>query len=388
MSYDVQALFDVSSCRVVLAGDINTAKRLEADIAARKPEYYYEENKVLGPTRIGPITLKNNNTLLDIWMKTKGAKEKGVDFVKKQAAFLDTSNYASRRPRALSTLQRMRTSILYDVLNGRSKFLLSDGDTELGPALRVTIHMVASWLKDYEGFGKSGCDLIWVTCMTARELMEKLGEKDARDGFYSFFTVEDQQVVACDKAGLLAACRPAEKPTVKQDEQTLPEKAANREMTPEEMYYQGRRYDTVSGMGRKDATNDPKEAFRWYKAAAEGGNLSAQNLTGLFYQCGFGGCEVDLEKALHWYAAAAFHGGYSKRTATADTTTSYQAAQRNLKALLVQLPNGKELVRSQVGDRAEPLIKQAVLEKAMDSTPGLDPESVRKDLEAFRKKYW
>ncbi|BBF91582.1 serine/threonine-protein kinase [Blastochloris tepida] len=50
------------------------------------------------------------------------------------------------------------------------------------------------------------------------------------------------------------------------------------------------------------------EAFRWYRRAAEKGHAKSAYRVGAFYQQGWGGVAVDLQRALEWYTRAADAG--------------------------------------------------------------------------------
>jgi TPR repeat protein len=58
---------------------------------------------------------------------------------------------------------------------------------------------------------------------------------------------------------------------------------------------------------------DNKQAFFWYKKAAEGGDMTAQYVTGSFYERGGDGVEQNLNVARAYYAAAAAQGDPAAR---------------------------------------------------------------------------
>ena len=59
-------------------------------------------------------------------------------------------------------------------------------------------------------------------------------------------------------------------------------------------------------MGRGTAANSA-EALRWFRQAANGGDIGAQYIVGSMYEKG-DGVAADLRLARYWYAAAARQG--------------------------------------------------------------------------------
>ena len=55
--------------------------------------------------------------------------------------------------------------------------------------------------------------------------------------------------------------------------------------------------------GARGIPRDPKEAFRWYRMAAEYGDVDAERKLGMIYECS-GHCD----EAIMWYRKAAEQG--------------------------------------------------------------------------------
>jgi TPR repeat protein len=58
----------------------------------------------------------------------------------------------------------------------------------------------------------------------------------------------------------------------------------------------------------RGTTRDNRQAFIWYKKAAEGGDMTAQYVAGSFYERGGDGVDKNLNVARAYYAAAAAQG--------------------------------------------------------------------------------
>ncbi len=226
MNYDVDALFQVTSCRVIFVEDRDTANNIEAACLAREPKYRYEQNPAFAyHKKIGPFSFKNKKKLWDILTDTKAVRDVGanakrdkqetmVAFLRKQTERLELRYAEDRGPIAMPDLQRERASVLYDALNGRNVFLINDFRYENH---RSNGYTVTSWARTYEGFAWLGRDVIWITPMTFQELLEKEGEDSIREGTgglngcYCFFKGADGKVIPLDKNQLLASCPKAKK---------------------------------------------------------------------------------------------------------------------------------------------------------------------------------
>jgi TPR repeat protein len=58
---------------------------------------------------------------------------------------------------------------------------------------------------------------------------------------------------------------------------------------------------------------DRKKSFEWLNKAAEGGDMTAESVLGLFYDSGKYGVEIDLGLAKKWYQKAAAQGDYTSQ---------------------------------------------------------------------------
>lgn len=209
MKFDVSALFSEKSCRVVFVDNADSSSLLEDAVLAVKPEYRTQTNAAFLPKKVGPFTIKNKKVLWEILMGARASWVNGLEFMIGQMEKMDLKPYEYRSPRALSKLQLMRASVLYDILDGKNSFIMNDcyvisnGEKLLnnGKDAQCT---VAKYMKEYEEAKKAPCNLIWITDMTPSTFFEKMGESDVASSYYSFFTVIGEQVVKCDKEELIA----------------------------------------------------------------------------------------------------------------------------------------------------------------------------------------
>src|SRR5262249_41314290 len=63
--------------------------------------------------------------------------------------------------------------------------------------------------------------------------------------------------------------------------------------------------------GGRGVAKDEAEALKWYRKAAENGNLAAAEFIGHMYENGRGGLTKDEAEAVVWYRKAADHGADS-----------------------------------------------------------------------------
>ncbi len=209
MNFDVSALFSEKFCRVVFVDNADTSSLVEDAVLAAKPEYKTQTNAAFLPKKVGPFTIKNKKVLWEILMGARASWVNGLEFMLGQMEKMDLKPYEYRSPRALSKLQLMRASILYDILDGKDSFIMNDcyvisnGEKLLnnGKDAQCT---VAKYMKEYEESKKAPCNLVWITDMTPSTLFEKIGESCVTSSFYSFFTVIDGRIAKCDKAELIA----------------------------------------------------------------------------------------------------------------------------------------------------------------------------------------
>jgi TPR repeat protein len=74
----------------------------------------------------------------------------------------------------------------------------------------------------------------------------------------------------------------------------------------------------------RGTSRDNQQAFYWYKKAAEGGDMTAQYVTGSFYERGGDGVARNLNVARAYYAAAAAQGDPAARLKYQQLTSQLQ----------------------------------------------------------------
>lgn len=205
MKYDVSMILSAPSCRIVVAEDAETSRAVEQAILDQRPEYRTGIHQVFGPKKFGPFTLKNKKALYDILAGTRAAKEMGPHVLRQHIEDMGLLAYEYRIPTVLSPSQKERSSILYEALTGRTRFLLNEVRTNadrpkhIPQPGRYHYPTILSWLrKNY-----SPCDLIWITDRAWYDLFNDLGESLFPIEFFSFFMVKAGQVIPCDTKTLM-----------------------------------------------------------------------------------------------------------------------------------------------------------------------------------------
>lgn len=391
MSYDVSTLFSVRNCRVVFGLDSASADKIAAALSEKDPHFQSGINPVLGPKKLGPLTLKNKKKLWDILKKTEVVKKRGVEYLQRQMKRMQIYAYERRIAAVLTEAQSERASVLYDALNGRTDFLINDWDTIFDTeGLTSNGSIVADWLcrfKERQRGSYRFFNLIWLTDLKDFEVMKLLGEEGRQSSFYSFFTIKDGALIRCNPEPLLESYQKhldaEERKAAEQKrkaEQQVKEKAAEVKKAPaaapapktpapaadpaEEQYQEGRKYDTFSGYGLKTAENDPQRAISWYTLAAKGGNMKAQNCLGAIYQYGFHVVDINMANAIYMFTMAVFNKSYNKACADEEAKWSYDHARKSLKKIMKQTNNGIDIVRQLAGDDAKAFIAEVEQEIA------------------------
>ncbi len=387
MNYDVSSLFEVSSCRIVLVKDTQTALDLAKAVTQCNPDYHDRINDVF-TSRVGVFNRKNKKTIWDILKKTKTVKEEGVEFLQQQIERMDIQFYKDRYPGALSRLQKERASVLYDTLCGRTQFLLSDcisnPDSEGYVFIKSNNHYftIADFLNTYHSPDRRKFDLIWITGMPQTVLLDYLMDNDFFTPVYSIFSLQGETVVKCDKQELISEIIPGF-PEINKFCNGIEE----RQLTAAQKFEEGRKCDCVSAAGANKNPENAKREFLWYAAAALDGYLPAQNMLGRFYEYGHDVCEVDLDRALFWYAKAAFHKKYDERFADQMTRYAHNAAEESLQRLANSLPDAENQILHYGGKAGEAVIQRVKLEQELAGKNFFDPEYVRRCMEEFKQNY-
>ncbi|MBR3836788.1 MAG: hypothetical protein IKJ74_01465 [Clostridia bacterium] len=194
MAFDLSELLSVSACRVIFAEDTVQANALTQAILKERPLFMTEIDPAFSASkRIGPFRVKNKKCIWKILQKTKEVEREGEAFLQKQMKALDLDGYSLRVPAALSTGQRLRASVLYQVLNHRIDFCFNDhafSNKENG-------WILVKWMKDYDKMTWVTGDVFWITHFSPSELVEKMGTDRPDPSFFTFFTLSENKLTRC-----------------------------------------------------------------------------------------------------------------------------------------------------------------------------------------------
>lgn len=398
--YNLDALMNKSRCRIVFADNYDTAMDIKAFFAEQNPKYISEINEnFLHDRKVGPFKIKNKTSILQHLLKTAAAKElldNNADaqaFIKAELKKMELDLRADSSPIALSTLQRLRASYLYDVLDGKFDFLLCDcevvqsEDKQKRLNIKQAYFDIAEYMRCSEQYEFAMYELVWITDLSVDEMLGLLGDS-AKEEDYSFFAVDDADITELDKQKLLSdfaktKVQPKEEKRPEMKEIATPAfRKACDAAKAERAYADAKQYDryfrTVSPQYR--GKDDLKKAFELYKTAAEMGHPGARFNLGNLYGYGPPACEEDKEKALYWYIMA--EHGEDNIDGVSDSVIGevHYLAPIKIKRLVLDVPSGKEMLRKYAGDKAEALIKEAENEKIVEELSEIIGNSIDQDL--------
>lgn len=392
MSYNLNALLNKESrsgvyandCRIVFADNYAEAMDLKAYFAAQNPNYASGINENLIPYRkVGPFQVKNKKTILEHLYNTGEVREdlsllgaeKTASLVREELEKLGIEHYVDRLPKSLSPLQLLRVSFLYDLFDGKDAFLLCDctperaDDRETRIKCKHVYYEIADYMDKSEKciFGQH--ELVWITDLTADEMMELLGNNVSEDDFtYSFFALDGHDVAELDKGKLLSDFAKTPRAAVLAYEKALKYDRYFRTALPQ---YRGE--------------DDLEQAFDLYKSAAEMGHPGAQFRLGDLYNFGCEACKQDTEKALYWYLMTEYGQNHIDGISENTLYEVHHLAPMRIKALVLEVPSGKEMLRKYAAGDAQRLLKEAEEEKKLEELKKLAGGMDAEDIEHFRK---
>ena len=388
MNYNISSLFTASSCRIVFADDTEMSLKLAKDIAEYDSDYHDRLNDVLGPKKIGPFTAKNKSSVWDILKKTPKIKDEGLEYLQQQTKGIDIYYYTERVPSALSRLQKEKVSVLYDAFCGRTKFFLTDcsfdTDDDEYIFIRSYSHYftVANWLNTYSSKNKREYDLILITGMPKMFLLDYISEEEYFSDAFSFFSVENNELVKQDKYKFISELLPI--PAGVED---FRKRSDVSRMTKEQKFEEGRKYVHFTLEDTEQDKENAKIQILWYGASALEGYLPAQYMLGAFYECGCGVCEINMDSALLWYSKAAFDKNYNEYLADNATKEYRNTAKKTLKRLAISMPGAEEKILQYGGKDGEKVVRMAKIEQALDGKEFFDPEYIKKIMDKTKKDW-
>ena len=378
MNYDISSLLSISSYRIVFVAGKELAGKISDLILQEEPEYTMDISPVFSPSKkIGPIRIKNKNRLWDILLKTKQAQSEGKAWLLKQMEDMDLRHYDLRIPAALSNGQRLRASMLYEVLNGRKEFLINDYEV-YAPS---NGYIFAKWFAS-----KKNGELIWITNLDEADIIDKLGENNINSGVFTFFRISEDKIEQCKapmpvKMEVPQTSAPKEKQDVREKakKENLSENLFNTNTNPnkeeaERLLNEGAKYDRFFLTLNPGEFDDPKKAMRLYEDAAMLGSLDAQLRLGYIHSEGLRTGKANHAGALYWYTMAACNDYFSV------LDTSKEFAWDYLRNILQQVPNSEEYIRQYAGDKADDIIHKIKRDIA-------DLEYMRKFMDKLRNEF-
>lgn len=215
--HNIDALFETSTCRIVFVDNYTTASNLKTAIQTSHPQYIDNMGEKFRAFRkVGPFKVKNKASLFNILKKTKAMKPefewdkaRATKFLMDELEAMDLALCSERRPTALSYLQRRRASMLCDMLDGHYEFILNDYDTETPKdpdkriASKTAYRTIAHYAHTSDSLLFDDCSIIWITALTAEEMLTLLGAEEYNDKYYRFYTLQDGNIAELDKAELI-----------------------------------------------------------------------------------------------------------------------------------------------------------------------------------------
>lgn len=366
-----------SLCRIVFVNNSDTAMDLKAFFVEQNPKYISEINDhFLSYRKIGPFKRKNKKSLFKLFCDAsevkevfrENGKEEAARYVRAEISKMDLDHLMDCSPVAMSGLQRLRASCVYNVLDNKYDFLLCDceweriEDKERRLRFKSLYFRIAEYMRCSEQYEFAMYDLVWITDLSVDEMLELLGNS-AKEEDYRFFQLDDHDIVELDKEKLL-------KDYTKADS----------------AYEEARKYDRYFRTLHPEyrGKDDLKKAFELYKSAAEMGHPGARLALGDLYNFGCEACVPDKEKALYWYIMAEYNKDCHGRISDGVLKEVHYLAPMGIQSLVLEVPSGRELLRKYAGEQAEELIKKAEFEekvkKLCDNMPTWDQEELNKDM--------
>ncbi len=244
--HNIDTLFETSTCRIVFVDNYTTASNLKTAIQTSHPQYTDSMGEKFRSFRkFGPFKVKNKTSLFNILKKTKTMKPqfewdkaRAVKALMDELEAMDLKPYSERRPAALSYLQRLRASMLCDMLDEHYEFILNDYDTETpkDPDKRIAskspYRTIAHYARTSDNFLFEDCKLVWITTLTVEEMLTLLCAEEYNDKYYRFYTLQDGNAVELNKEELIKQFE-AGKPVVEKpvaDKPIAPPKEAAKEV--------------------------------------------------------------------------------------------------------------------------------------------------------------
>lgn len=416
--YNLKSLMEKSLCRIVFVNDSEKAMDLKSFFSEKNPKYITEINKKFLPHRkIGPFNKKNKKSLFKLLysaeevqdlVRNKG-KEYAVSYIETELGKMDLDYLADRAPVAMSNLQRLRASCLYDVLDSKYDFLLCDCETARIEDREKRINSkrpyftIAEYMRCSDQYKFAMYDLVWITDLSVDEMIALLGDS-AKEDDYSFFTQNGIDIIEINKEELLSEfAKKKEQPpeqkkrfsssiykpsdtAYKAVQMMISKRKETSSADAEKVFNEARNYDRYfrTALPQYRGKDDLKKAFELYKSAAESGHTGAQFQLAEMYHYGHEACAVNEEKALYWYIMAEFSKTYGGRISDDVLDEVHFLAPMRIKYLVLRVPNGKELLRKYAGNKAEVLIEEAQheeqVQKLLDNAPPLDQEYFNKKM--------
>ncbi len=222
MNYNVGEILKGNGTRVIFVSDPQDSTEIENAVYASDTRYKHEINKAFASVKkVGPFKLKNKTSIWNILKNAKKIKEEGLEFLSLQLKNIDLHGYMDRYPRTLSYQQRIRASVLYEVMNeNRSCLLLNDcyspfnGELVLNKG-KQSFFTVESFFRKYDRFEWVPYDFIWITDMPMNEFFEQMGDKAFSSDCYKYYIAENGNITLQDTNKLkqsIDSAKPKEEP--------------------------------------------------------------------------------------------------------------------------------------------------------------------------------
>lgn len=390
MSYNLNVLtekegyFSSSDCKIVFANSYAAATDLKASFLSQNPGYISEINENFVPYRkVGPFQIKNKKKILDLLYSTKEVQDtlsaigntKTASYVREEMEKMGIEHYADLPLKSLNPLQLLRASYLYEIFEEKDEFLLCDnrsekiGDRQKRIESKRTYSTIVEYMSNCEKCIYGSYNIIWITDLTADEMLELLGNNVGEDDyFFSFYALDGQNIIKLDKTKLLSDF-------------------AKTSAAAKIAYENACKYDRffTTALPQYSGQDDLKKAFDLHKTAAEMGHPGAQFSLGELYAYGCDACVQDLEKALYWYIMAEYGKNHIEGISEDIIKEVHYLAPIKIKAWVLDVPSGKTMLRKYAGDKAEALIKEAeseaVVQKLVDDMSDLlDQDELNREM--------